>query len=428
MMQTHLAGTYRERRRRLVEQTGGGAILIGASGVAPDKALLDKNLAYLTGLNDRNAYLLIVPDGVMVEFAETRSTPEIMRGRKVYEILFVHEHSEQDVFMEGERPTLDSIRQASGVDRAYSLDKLNATLQRVLMTVDTLWLNTPSMPELDKPLTADLLLAQQIREHFYWLELKNVSTLIHQMRFVKDAYEIASLREAFQIQADIFEKIMQALEPGVCESQGQAIYDYELTMRPDNVGHGMGYQQYAASVIVASGKNAAIPHYLANNQNIRDGDFVLIDSGVSVNGYSSDITRTFPANGKFSPRQRELYAAVLEAENAAIATMKPGSTMLVAHQAAYAVFEKYNLAQYCYGNCGHPVGLNIHDANERTPDDREQPFVPGVVVVIEPFLMLHDEGIGVRIEDGVLITEDGHEILAGPPREIEAVEALCKRD
>jgi Xaa-Pro aminopeptidase len=118
---------------------------------------------------------------------------------------------------------------------------------------------------------------------------------------------------------------------------------------------------------------------------------------------------------------------VLEAENAAIATMRPGSTMREAHQAVYDVFKKYGVEQYSYGNCGHPVGLNIHDPNGRYADDRDQPFVPGVVIVIEPFLMLPDEGIGIRIEDGVLITETGHEILSGPPREIEEVEALCRR-
>lgn len=147
-----------------------------------------------------------------------------------------------------------------------------------------------------------------------------------------------------------------------------------------------------------------------------------------MDGYSSDITRTFPANGCFTPRQRELYAIVLEAEKAAIATMKPGSTMLEAHRAVHEVFKRYDLDKYSYGNCGHPVGLNIHDANERYPDDREQSFKPGVVIVIEPFLMLPEEGLGIRIEDGVLITGQGHEILAGPPREITDIEALCRRD
>ena len=429
-MQTNLAEIYRQRRQRLVERTdqaGGGAILIGASGVAPDPLLWDKNLYYLTGLNDRSAYLLIVPGGVQVDFVETRTTGELMGGRTAHEILFVKERAEHDVFMEGEGAPIEPIRAMAGVDRVYGLSQLNSVLQGTLMTVDTLWLNAATTPQLDQPLTADQLLAEKIRQHFYWITLRNAAPLLHEMRFVKDDYEVASLCDAFAIQSEIFEKIMRALEPGTNEALGEAIFDFEIQTRPDNVGQGMGDEQYEASIIVGSGKNSAIPHYLANNQIIQDGDLVLIDLGVTVNGYSSDITRTFPANGKFTPRQRELYAIVLEAEDAAIATMQPGSTIWAAHQAAYAVFERYNLAQYSFTNCGHPVGLSIHDANSQQPDDRHRPLQAGVVLVIEPFLMLHDEGMGIRIEDGVLITENGHEILPGPARTIEEVEALCKR-
>ncbi|MBZ0298181.1 MAG: Xaa-Pro peptidase family protein [Anaerolineae bacterium] len=284
----------------------------------------------------------------------------------------------------------------------------------------------PPHPELDAPLTDHLELIQRLRQRFYWVTLKNIASTIHQMRFVKDDYEIASLREAFAVQTPIFEKIMQALKPGTNERLGQAIFDYEVRIRPDHVAHGMGDDHYAASIIVGAGRNSAIPHYMNNNQGIQDGDLVLIDAGIAVNGYRSDITRTFPANGRFTPRQRELYAIVLEAQQSALATMKPGSTMLAAHQAVYEVFKQYDVARYSYGNCGHPVGLNIHDANGRYPDDREQPFEPGVVVVIEPFLTIPDEGMGIRIEDGVLITETGCELLSGPPREIDAVEALCQ--
>ncbi|MBC7809991.1 MAG: aminopeptidase P family protein [Burkholderiales bacterium] len=423
----NLTETYRKRRQKLVEQTGGGVILIDSSGVSPDKLLFDKNLYYLTGVSDKSAKLLIVPDGIAVESLETLSGPEMGMGRRMREILFVNERSEIEVFMDGPSAACEALKQSTGVDRVYPLSKLNQHVQTALMGTDTLWLNTPTAPELGKPLTPDLQLTNQIRERYYWVTLKNIALIIHQLRWIKDEYEIASLRQAFQIHTEVFEKVMRALKPGENERLGKAIYDYELQMCGDEVDNAMANDLYDSSLIVGSGKNSAIPHYMANNQTIQDGDLVLIDGGVSVNGYSSDITRTFPANGKFTPRQRELYAIVLEAENAAIATMKPGSTILEANQAAYDVFERYGVAQYGYGNNMHPVGLNIHDTHARIPNDREQPFEPGVVLVIEPFLMLPDEGIGIRIEDGVLITENGLEILAGPAREIDAVESLCKR-
>jgi Xaa-Pro aminopeptidase len=427
MSEPSLVESYRQRRKRLLESIGAGVVLVDSSGVSPDSFLWDKNLYYLTGISDKNAYLLIVPDGIRVEHAETRGGPELYQGRLVHELLFVEERSPQAAFMDGPGPPLQSIHETSGVDRVYPISHLNGLLQRALMGAETLWLNTPATPAIDQPLTPHLDFVRRLRERFYWLNFRNVATPIHLLRFVKDEYEINSLRQAFEIQCSIFQDIMRALEPGTNESLGQAIYDYEIQIAPEHVAHGMGDDLYEASIIVGSGKNSAIPHYVHNNQEIQDGDLVLIDSGVAVNGYTSDITRTFPANGTFTARQRELYEMVLEAENAAIATMRPGSTMREAHQAVYDTFKKYGVEQYSYGNCGHPVGLNIHDPNGRYADDRDQPFVPGVVIVIEPFLMLPEEGIGIRIEDGVLITETGHEVLSGPPREVAEVEALCRR-
>jgi Xaa-Pro aminopeptidase len=424
---TDRTALFTARRQRLSQRAGTGLILIDSSGLAPDTALYDRNLYYLTGLTDRNAYLLLAPQGVRVERLETRSGPELMRGRRVHEILFVTQPGAREAFMDGEAPTLDTIRDQSGVDRVYDLSRLDMILESALADQGTLWLNSPSVPRLGQPLTTYLSLIERIRQRFYWVQLKNIAPQIHQMRFVKDAYEIRCLREAFEIHTSIFESIMRALKPGVNESKGQAIFDYEVRLRGDRVSS-MGSEHYAASIIVGSGPNATIPHYMDNHRTIEDGDLVLIDSGVGVEGYFSDITRTFPANGRFTPRQRDLYAIVLEALYTAIDTMKPGSTLLEAHQAVYDVFKRHDVAQYSYGNCGHPVGLSIHDPHGRYADDREQIFEPGVVLVIEPFLMLPDEGIGIRIEDGVLITETGHEILSGPPREIDAVEDLCRRD
>jgi Xaa-Pro aminopeptidase len=428
-METTLTERYQTRRNWLKQQIIGGAALIGSGGVAPDRNLYDKNLRYLTGVDSKNAYLLLAPHGIMVERAETLSGPEQGRGRQVQEILFVEEMSERDAFMDGAGPTLESLREMSGVDRVMPLTKMEGVIESLLDTTEMLYFSTAGITRLSEALTPELELINRIRERFYWVNLRNCATMIHQMRGVKDEYEVACLRKAFEIQTSIFEKIMQALKSGENESLGEAIFDYETRIRAaEGVGGGMADEKYTCSVIIGSGKNSMIPHYHANNQVIQDGDLVLIDSGITVDGYSSDITRTFPANGKFSPRQRELYEIVLEAELAAIETMKPGSTMLEAHQAAYNVFKRYDLDKFGYGNCGHPVGLSIHDPNGCSMDDREQPFEPGVVVVIEPFLMLSEEGMGIRIEDGVLITESGHEVLAGPPKDADAVEALCKRE
>jgi Xaa-Pro aminopeptidase len=421
---------YRARRQSLMQQMqtiAPGIAFIQSSHVAPDPSLWDKNLLYLTGLADRRAALLLAPNGIRVERAETRTGPELMRGREAHEILFLAERSPQEIFMDGPSPSAEELQQTIGVDRVYPLSQLESLLQGALMANETLWLNTPYTPQLASPLTPDLEFVNRIRERFYWVQLRNAAPLIHQQRYVKDAHEIACLRRAFELHTEIFERIMRDLWPGTSEALGQAIFEYEVRAHAPEAAHGIGDDLYTASIIVGAGKNAAIPHYMANNQPIEDGDLVLIDAGVAVGGYASDITRTFPANGRFTPRQRDLYAIVLEAQNTAIETMKPGAILRDGHQAVYDVFKKYDVAQYGYGNAGHSVGLNIHDPNGYVPGGREIPFEPGVVLVIEPFLTIPEEGIGIRIEDGVLITEHGCELLVGPPREITEVEAFCRR-
>jgi Xaa-Pro aminopeptidase len=421
VQETDLAKIYGNRRQRLAEQIDQGIALITSAGVAPDPSLFDKNLTYLIGIPSRSAALLLAPQGVTVDRWETHTGPEVGRGRKVREVLFVEERSERQKIMDGEGDSLDGLRESSGVEAIYGLDKMDVILSAAFMKEEVLWLNTPGNSRMSGPLPAEVVKINQIRDRYYWLKLKNIAPKIHDMRRVKEPYEIEYLRRAFAIHTEIFEKIMCNLKPGENESLGQAIFDYDVTIQPPEISAGLDL--YASSIIVASGKNAAIAHYMDNNQEIQDGDLILIDSGVSCNGYFSDITVTFPANGRYSPRQRELYAIVLEAQKKAIATMKPGATAFEAHKAVYDHFDAHGLAQYGYGNCGHPVGLNIHDPN----GEPDTPYDPGVVLVIEPFLAIPEEGIGIRIENGVLITEDGYEILPGPPREIDEIETLCQR-
>jgi Xaa-Pro aminopeptidase len=424
-MEAELAKAYTARRRRLMDQIGSGIALIGSPGMAPDPLYFDKNLFYLTGERSKEAYLLLAPQGMRVQRWETLRGPEVGRGRVVNEVLFVPEQTEREKLIAGLAPGMDFIRQSSGIDTVMPLTRLNEALHDNLIAEKTLWVNIPTCPNLDKPLSHDLAMLNRIKERFPWLEIDNVAPLIHEMRRVKEPYEIAFLRKAFEIHTAIYEEIMRTLKPGDNEALGEAIWHYEAKAHydPQKVSS-EALDLEAAHIIVAAGANTAVAHYMDNNQMVRDGDLVLIDAGIDYRGYSSDITRTFPANGRFTPRQRELYEIVLEAQRRAIATMKPGSTAREAHEAVYEVWKENGLDPYGFGSCGHPVGLNIHDATW----DQDKPFEPGVVIVIEPFLSNMDEGIGIRTEDGVLITEDGHEMMPGPPKEVDEVEALCSGD
>lgn len=418
---------YQARRQALLSTVSSSSlILIDSAGTAPNPVLADRNLCYLTGYSGRDAILLLAPGGIMVEHDETRGGPELARGRRVCEILFVREQEAHQAFMDGQQATFEDIKAQSGVERVYPLSRLDAILSRALMDAGELWINVPGAPPLDRPLSPYLAYVERLRERFSWVQARNIARQIHNLRFVKDAGEIAALRQAFAAQSEIFEAIMRALKPGENESLGQAVLEYEVGRRGKRY-RSMAAEAYEAGIVVASGPNSLIPHYMANSRDIQDGDLVLIDGCISYDGYYADITRTFPATGRFTPRQREIYSIVLEAQHAAFEALRPGATILQAHRAIYDVFKRYGVEQYSYGNCGHSIGLTIHDPHGRFQDDREQPLEPGVVLVIEPFLMMRDDGFGVRIEDGVVITEHGHELLPGPVKEIDAVEALCQR-
>lgn len=421
---SELTSRYKDRRKRLMEQIpSGDIILLDSSGTAPNPVLADRNLTYLTGYREKDAFLLLAPDGIRVERRQSRNTAEMMRGFLVHEVLFVQGRNWEASFMDGASATLDEIKEETGVDRVYPLFELNSVVASALMSTNALWLNTPETPDIDQPLSSYLRYVEKLRHRFYWLPFHNIARKIHQMRFVKDDYEVSCLRDAFEIQTKIFEQIMKTLKPGVNESMGHAILDYEIAKLGARYGS-MGYEDYDESIIVGSGTNSMIPHYMDNSRVIEDGDLVLIDACCSSDGYYADITRTFPANGKFTPRQREIYSIVLEAQYTAIETYKPGSTIHEAQLAVYDVFKKHGIDKYSFGGCCHPVGLTIHDPHGRTSDDRFVPLEPGVVVVIEPFVIMTEDGFGVRIEDGVLITDDGHEVLAAPPKEIDELEAL----
>ncbi len=422
---TKLGKTYHQRRQYLQQQTEQGTILITVGKSSPDPNLFDKNLEYLVGKVPLQSVLLLIPHGVQINHRATLSGPEVGRGIPAKEILFIPKPRSSPFPSGGPADLLKHYQDQTGCECVKWLSEMKGTLSRALLHETTLWVNISYTPTLNQPIPPDLKFLNEIRSRYLWLQINNIAPLIHRMRWVKDAHEQYCLKQAFQIHTEIYEKIMTTLKAGMNESVGKAIYDYEIALRDPHCVSGEWHDNYEANIIVAAGKNAVQFHYMKNNCSIKDGDLVLIDAGVEYEGYCSDITRTFPANGKFTPRQRELYEIVLEAEKAAIAAIKPGVTQREVHYAAYQIFKKYGLDQYSYGNAGHAVGLNIHDANDWGVSDR--PLEIGSVIVVEPQLKLFEEGIGIRIEDGVIVTEDGCEELAGPPKEIEAIEQMLAK-
>jgi hypothetical protein len=173
---------FKERRRRLMEQIGSGIVLMDASGTAPDPVLADKNLNYLTGYTGRNAWLLLAPQGVWVEQLETLGGPELNRGRRVHEILFIHERTKREIFMDGASPTFEEVREMSGVDRVYDHSLLDFVLPRMLIDNELLWVNVPGGQPLDRQLSPYLTYINTIRERNPWLQILNLAYLVHSWR------------------------------------------------------------------------------------------------------------------------------------------------------------------------------------------------------------------------------------------------------
>lgn len=274
-------------------------------------------------------------------------------------------------------------------------------------------------------------------------QLHDTRPLLAELRLIKSDEELAVMRRAAELSAAAHCRAMRICRPGMYEYQLAAEIHHEFAM---NGASGPSY-----GTIVGGGDNGCILHYTENSDVLKDGDLVLIDAGAEVAGYAGDITRTFPVNGRFSDAQRALYEVVLAAELAAIATIKPGSTVEAMSQAAIAELTRGLVdlgilsgdvetliadaayKPYFMHGIGHWLGLDVHDVGEYKPGGQPRPFLPGMVVTVEPGLYIAADapvdprwrGIGIRVEDDVAVTTSGHDVLTSAvPKTVADIEAL----
>jgi len=242
-------------------------------------------------------------------------------------------------------------------------------------------------------------------------ELVNGADLIPEMRRIKEDREVELIRKAVDITGKGVVAAMQAVEPGMLEFQLQSVVEHMYEME--------GAQFLGFSTILASGPNTTVLHYGENDQPIPDSGLVLVDTGAAWQHYSADVSRTFPVSGKFSPRERELYELVLKAQNAAIDKVRIGADYYNdVHLTAKGVLEDAGYGEYFIHGAGHFLGLDVHDAG-----NYDLPLEAGVVITVEPGIYIPEEGIGIRIEDDILVTEEGPVILSRHiPRTIEEIE------
>ncbi|HBR57378.1 MAG TPA: Xaa-Pro aminopeptidase [Blastocatellia bacterium] len=395
----------------------------------------DSDFWYLTGFPEPDAVAVIDPS-----------------NKKAPYTLYVRPRDPEMETWFGRREGTDGALKNYGADRAFSIEKFPADLSKILDGHDRLYYRFAVDRTLDLRII-DYLSGQRVRRlktAYPPHTIIDPALIIGEMRLHKTADEIEMMQAAATIAAEAHVLAMKKVTPGMNEFQVEAMM--ESYMR-DRGASGVAYNS-----IIGGGGNATILHYIENNASLKDGDLLLIDAGAEYRGYASDITRTFPINGKFSPAQREVYDVVLDTQLQCIEYTKTGNTVkgrqefsielltegmkklgLLKGKTADLIKKKAYMKYYMHG-VGHYLGLDVHDAGRYFTDQaakNSRPFVPGMVLTVEPGLYIPPDdksapakyrGIGIRIEDDVLVTEAGnHNLTSGVPKDPEEIESIMNK-
>ncbi len=427
---------YRQRRDALMSKIGNGTAIFRSAPMAVMHNDVeyayrqDSDFFYLTGLNEAEAVAVLAPHHDEHKF-----------------ILFVQPKDITKEVWSGYVTGVDAAKEKYGADEAYPINELNEKLPQYLLNADKIYYRLGR----DKPFNETVLTHYQRLLRTYPKRgtgptaIQDTCTILHGMRLVKSELELNKMRKAADIAVEAHNVAREMAKPGV--------YEYEIQAEMERIFRKNGALGPAYPSIVASGANSCILHYIENNRQMQDGDLLLIDAGCSYDYYNSDITRTFPVGGKFTAEQKILYELVLDAQKQAIAQVKPGNAYSSIHDTALRVLvegmvklgilkgeidklieeEKYK--PYYMHRTGHWLGLDVHDVGVYQ-HGKDNPLIlqPGQVLTVEPGIYIVpgakpaeeqpqvDQkwmGIGIRIEDDVLVTESGCEVLtAGVDKEV----------
>lgn len=407
---------YVDRRVRLLAQVDGPVVLFGFTGreqASPSYIFnQEENFHYLTGHNEPGAALLILP----------AAPAGANNGSRPREILFLPPRNPEGERRDGPRlgPGDAGLAERTGFAEVKPFSELKGELERAAKSFSNFYTLLPGRFDVGYPHARTW--QNWLREVVPQAAVGDVRAQIGAMRQIKSPSELALIERATEISIDAHLEAMRMMRPG--------IYEYEVAARMEYLHKRSGCEGEAYAPIVGSGFFSTVLHYNDVDRRIEDGDVIVLDVGAQCSGYAADITRTLPASGKFTPRQREIYEIVLGAQNAALAAVKPGATFARSgptslYKIAYDYIDSHgkdqqgrSLGRYFIHGLGHHIGLNVHDAG-----DPVRPLEPGMVVTIEPGIYIPEENLGVRIEDMVLVTETGYKLLtARLPRTLAEVE------
>ena len=429
---------FNKRRKQLMQQVGHGniAIIASASTLIRNRDVnfpfrQDSDFYYLTGFNEANALAVFIPGREQGEY-----------------ILFCEEFDEKKALWEGAHAGLEGATEHYQADDSFPIDDLDDILPGLLENKGKVFYPMGRDNELDQSLLEWVnLIRKQSRSGITApLEFISLEHTLHEMRMFKSAAEIQLLKQASDVSTKAHIRAMQVCKPGLFEYQIEAEIVHELMNN--------GLRSVAYPSIVAGGKNGCVLHYTDNNTKLNKNDLLLIDAGAECDHYAADITRTFPVSGRFNSEQKLLYQLVLDAQYAAIEQVKPGLPWNFAHETAVEVLTKglvelgilkgqvadlikdETYTQFYPHRIGHWLGMDVHDVGDYKVEGDWRILEPGMVLTIEPGLYIPPKskkvdrkwwGIGIRIEDDVLVTQNGHEVLtSAAPKTIAEIETLMR--
>ncbi len=402
---------FAEKRLELIEKLPNNSVLVLYSGKAPEwsgdqkyRFSINKNFYYVTGIEEEN-YIYV---------AEKRDV--------INEVIFIERDNDIRIIkFSGHKKSKEQIYDLTKIKNIKYVDEFEEVLEQSELEGYNVYLefNRQNNEFYQK-------FKLKMGDMFENLKIIDINPMISEMRLKKESCEIENIKRAIEITKQGIMNMLKNTSKCMFENEIEAYYDYEIKSN--------GVFEKAFDSIVASGSNAAILHYEKNNAKLYEGDLVLVDLGVKVENYSSDISRTFPVRGKFSERQKTIYNIVLKAQKDTINGVKSGMTLRELNVITKNSFiqsckqiglinEDQEIENYYYHSVSHPLGLDTHDCREYANKIEE-----GMVITIEPGLYIQEEGIGIRIEDDILVTANSCEVLSESiPKEIDEIEEIMKK-
>ena len=403
--------TYRKRRdaaaRRLLKDASGRkgiALFFSGSETGLDRFEPDPSFYYLTGIDGPDAVLLFLLTGDKAQEMLLLRPSDPGQERWTGKVLAA---GGQTPSAEPDAARRRAMRETGARNIAASYE-LDAALVRPLRDAELVYLDFP-VEGLGAPIGTVHGFYERLRSRCPHLEVRHGGRIVAELRRIKGPEELALMDAAMAITDEAHAAILRHLAPGMYEFEVQAILEYVFRVS--------GAESCAFPSIIGSGPNSCVLHYSKNDRRMGEGDLVVCDIGCRKDYYCADITRTLPVSGRFTRRQAKVYETVLAAHDAAIAAARPGVQVKDVHKAAYDYIKQAGFEKYFFHGTSHYLGIEAHDVGSYDP-----PLEPGVVITVEPGIYIASENIGVRIEDDVVITEDGARLMTHAPRTVADIE------